>query len=163
MATIYEQSLQRLSEASGSTIEIGEDRIANVVVEDRVITLKPSDETESALTAFTIVAHCDDSGRFPVDTLEKALALDLFGARTHGGHIGLFGGALFLSRTIAVEGLSPEALAEEFVALVRLAEETERELGGAEDAQGGGESAASAVAMEDIPRINFGLGGFMQV
>ena len=44
-----------------------------------------------------------------------------------------------------------------------LAEETERELGGAEDAQGGGESAASAVAMEDIPRINFGLGGFMQV
>ena len=163
MATIYEQSLQRLSEASGSTIEIGEDRIANVVVEDRVITLKPSDETESALTAFTIVAHCDDSGRFPVDTLEKALALDLFGARTHGGHIGLFGGALFLSRTIAVDGLSPEALAEEFVALVRLANEIERELGGAEDAQGGGESAASAVAMEDIPRINFGLGGFMQV
>ena len=89
--------------------------------------------------------------------------LNGFGARTLGGHIGLFGGALFLSRTIAVEGLSPEALAEEFVALVRLAEETERELGGAEDAQGGGESAASAVAMEDIPRINFGLGGFMQV
>ena len=49
------------------------------------------------------------------------------------------------------------------MALVRLAEETERELGGAEDAQGGGESAASAVAMEDIPRINFGLGGFMRV
>ena len=40
-----------------------------------------------------------------------------------GGHIGLFGGALFLSRTIAVEGMSPVALAEEFVALVRLAEE----------------------------------------
>ena len=163
MATIYEQSLQRLSEASGSTIEIGEDRIANVVVEDRVITLKPSDETESALTAFTIVAHCDDSGRFPVDTLEKALALDLFGARTHGGHIGLFGGALFLSRTIAVDGLSPEALAEEFVALVRLANEIERELGGAEDAQGGGESAASDPVPEDIPRLNFGLGGFIQV
>lgn len=163
MTTIYEQSLQRLSEASGSDIEIGEDRVANVVVEDRVITLKPSDEAESALTAFTVVARCDDSGRFPVDTLETALSMNLFGARTMGWHIGLFGGALFLSRTIAVEGLSPEALAEEFVALVRLAEETERELGGAEDAQGGGESAASAVAMEDIPRINFGLGGFMQV
>ena len=163
MTTIYEQSLQRLSEASGSNIEIGEDRVANVVVEDRVITLKPSDEAESALTAFTVVARCDDSGRFPVDTLETALSMNLFGAQTMGGHIGLFGGALFLSRTIAVEGLSPEALAEEFVALVRLAEETERELGGAEDAQGGGESAASAVAMEDIPRINFGLGGFMQV
>ena len=133
------------------------------MVEDRVITLKPSDETESALTAFTIVAHCDDSGRFPVDTLEKALALDLFGARTHGGHIGLFGGALFLSRTIAVDGLSPEALAEEFVALVRLANEIERELGGAEDAQGGGESAASDPVPEDIPRLNFGLGGFIQV
>ena len=50
MTTIYEQSLQRLSEASGSAIEIGEDRVANVVVEDRVITLKPSDEAESALT-----------------------------------------------------------------------------------------------------------------
>lgn len=163
MTTIYEQSLQRLSEASGSNIEIGEDRVANIVVEDRVITLKPSDEAESALTAFTVVARCDDSGRFPADTLETALSMNLFGARTMGGHIGLFGGALFLSRTIAVEGLSPEALAEEFVALVRLAEETERELGGAEDAQGGGESAASAGAMEDIPHLNFGLGGFMQV
>ena len=163
MTTIYEQSLRRLSEASGSDIEIGEDRVANIVVEDRVITLKPSDEAESALTAFTIVARCDDSGRFPADTLETALSMDLFGARTQGGHIGLFGGALFLSRTIAVDGLSPEALAEEFVVLVRLADEIERELGGAEDAQGGGESAASAVAMEDIPRINFGLGGFMQV
>ena len=163
MTTIYEQSLQRLSEASGSNIEIGEDRVANVVVEDRVITLKPSDEAESSLTAFTVVARCDDSGRFPVDTLETALSMNLFGARTMGGHIGLFGGALFLSRTIAVEGLSPEALAEEFVALVRLAEETEHELGGAEDAQGGGESAASEPVPEDIPHLNFGLGGFMQV
>lgn len=163
MTTIYEQSLQRLSEASGSNIEIGEDRVANVVVEDRVITLKPSDEAESALTAFTVVARCDDSGRFPLDTLETALAMDLFGARTLGGHIGLFGGALFLSRTIAVDGLSPEALAEEFVALVRLAGEIERELSGAEDGQGGGESVASAAAMEDVPRINFGLGGFIQV
>ena len=133
------------------------------MVEDRVITLKPSDEAESALTAFTIVARCDDSGRFPVDTLETALSMNLFGARTMGGHIGLFGGALFLSRTIAVEGLSPEALAEEFVSLVRLAVETERELGGAEDAQGGGESAALDPVPEDIPHLNFGLGGFMQV
>lgn len=163
MTTIYEQTLQHLSEASGSNIEIGEDRVANVVVEDRVITLKPSDEAESALTAFTVVARCDDSGRFPLDTLEKALAMDLFGARTLGGHIGLFGGALFLSRTIAVDGLSPEALAEEFVALVRLAGEIERELSGEEDEQGGGESVASAAAMEDVPRINFGLGGFIQV
>ena len=61
------------------------------------------------------------------------------------------------------DGLSPEALAEEFVALVRLAGEIERELGGADDAQGGGESAASAAAMEDVTRINFGLGGFIQV
>ena len=163
MTTIYEQSLQRLSEASGSNIEIGEDRVANVVVEDRVITLKPSDEAESALTAFTVVARCDDSGRFPLDTLETALSMDLFGARTLGGHIGLFGGALFLSRTIAVDGLSPEALAEEFVALVRLANEIERELGGESAAQGGGESAALDPAPEDIPRLNFGLGGFMQV
>ena len=164
MTTIYEQSLQRLSEASGANIEIGEDRIANVVVEDRVLTLKPSDEAESALTAFTIVAKCDDSGRFSVDTLEKALAMDLFGARTLGGHIGLFADALFLSRTIAVEGLSPEALAEEFVLLVRLAEELERELDGADDdAQGGGEAVAPAPAPEDIPHLNFGLDGFMRV
>lgn len=162
MATIYEQSLQRLSEASGSNIEIGDDRIANIVVEDRVVTLKPSDETESALTAFTIVAHSDDSGRFPVGTLEKALSMDLFGARTLGGHIGLFGGALFLSRPVAVEGLSPEALAEELVALVRLAEEAERELGGEEGAERG-EFAAPEPAPEDIPRLNFGLGGFIQV
>ena len=49
------------------------------------------------------------------------------------------------------------------MALVRLAEETERELGGAEDAQGGGESAALDPVPENIPRLNFGLGGFMQV
>ena len=59
--------------------------------------------------------------------------------------------------------MKPEALAEEFVALVRLAGEIERELSGAEDGQGGGESVASAAAMEDVQRIDFGLGGFIQV
>ena len=49
------------------------------------------------------------------------------------------------------------------MALVRLAEETERELGGSEDAQGGGESAAPGVALEDLPHINIGLDGFIRV
>ena len=35
--------------------------------------------------------------------------------------------------------------------------------GGADDAEGGGESVASEPVPEDIPRLNFGLNGFMQV
>ena len=62
----------------------------------------------------------------------------------------------------AVEGLSPEALAEEFVLLVRLAEELERELDGEWSAQDG-ESATPEPAPEDIPYLNFGPGGFIRV
>ena len=159
MTSIYEHALTRLSEASGAAIELGEDRVANVVVEERVVTLKPSDEAESALTAFTIVAHRDDGGSFPAATLERALAMNLFGAQTDGGHIGLFGNALFLSKTFAVEGMSPEALAEELVVLVRLADEIGRELDGEEPSSG---LDAQAVP-DDMPRIGSAFGGFMQV
>ena len=158
MTSIYEQAVTRLAEASGAEIEIGEDRIANIVVEERVVTLKPSDEAESALTAFTIVADRDDGASLPPAILERALVMNLFGAQTDGGHIGLFANTLFLSKTFAIEGMSPEALAEAFVALVRLADEIERELGGEEPSPGSTEAVP-----DDIPRIDFSLGGFMQV
>lgn len=158
MTSIYEDAVTRLAEASGSQIEIGDDRIANIVVEDRVVTLKPADETESALTAFTIVAQQDDQGPFPPAVLERALALNLFGAQTDGGHIGLFGDALFLSKTIAVEGISPEALAEAFVTLVRLAGEIEGELGGEAPPQDRPEAVT-----DDMPRFDFAFGGLIQV
>ena len=158
MTSIYEQAVARLADASGSEIEIGEDRIANIVVEERVVTLKPADDAESALTAFTIVADRDDGGTFPPETLERALAMNLFGAQTDGGHVGLFANTLFLSKTFAVEGMSPEALAEAFVALVRLADEIQRELAGEEPSQDGEEAVP-----DDVPPGGFVLGDFMQV
>lgn len=158
MTSIYEEAVTRLAEASGSQIEIGEDRIVNIMVEDRVVTLKPADEAESALTAFTIVAQQDGKEDFPPEVMARALALNLFGARTDGGHIGLFADALFLSKTVAVEGMSSEALAEAFVVLVRLAGEIERELGGETQSPGDAESAP-----DEMPLVDFALGGLMQV
>ena len=158
MTSIYEEAVTRLAEASGSQIEIGEDRIVNIMVEDRVVTLKPADEAESALTAFTIVAQQDGKEDFPPEVMARALALNLFGARTDGGHIGLFADALFLSKTVVVEGMSSEALAEAFVVLVRLAGEIEHELGGETQSPGDEESAP-----DEMPLVDFALGGLMQV
>ena len=94
---------------------------------------------------------------------ERSAPCGPFGVRASRSGNPTPAGALFLSRTIAVEGLSPEALAEEFVALVRLAAEIEREQGGADGTEGGGVSAAPDAAIEDLPHLNFGLGGFMRV
>ena len=48
-----------------------------------------------------------------------ALAMNLFGAETLGLHLGLFGDALILSGTVAMEGLTAESLAERLISLSR--------------------------------------------
>ena len=151
MKTAYEEQVAALAEASGAKIEIDENRVATMMVEGRVVQLKPSDEAESGMVAFTIVATAGDDGRFERGTLESALALNLFGAQTDKGSIGLFGDALFLSKEIALDGATPEMLAEKLLAFARLAGELARELVG--DKGGDGEAAASFG----------GIGGFIQV
>ena len=153
MKTAYEQAVAALAEASGAKMEIDEDCVATMLVEERVVQLKPSDEAESGVTAFTIVAAAD-GGSFAPATLEAALAMNLFGAEIDKGHIGLFGDSLFLSKDLALDGVAPELLAERLLAFSRLAADVERLLGGDD----GFERSAS--------HDNFGtggFGGFMQV
>lgn len=155
MATQYEQAVTALAEASEAKIEIGSDRVATMTVEARVVLLKPSDEAESGLTAFSIVAG-SDGGRFSRGVLQNALSLSLFGAKTGKGHIGLFGDSLFLSKDIALDGVTTEALAEKLLSFSRLADEIEGQL-----AADGGDGAADGDA-ETLPAAG-GFGGFMQV
>lgn len=154
MTTQYEQAVAELAEAAGAEIEIGNDRVATMMVEGRVVQLKPSDEAESGLTAFTIVANADDDSFAPA-TLEAALAINLFGSGTDKGHLGLFGDSMFLSTDIALDGISPEQLAESLLAFSRLADDIARQLDG-DSASGDAEESL------EITR-NSGFGGFMQV
>ena len=84
MTTQYEQAVAALAETAGVEIKIGEDRVATMVVEERVVQLRPSDEVESGITAFTIVASTEGDG-FERSTLEAALMMNLFGAETGKG------------------------------------------------------------------------------
>ena len=54
MKTAYEEQVAALAEASGAKIEIDENRVATMMVEGRVVQLKPSDEAESGMVAFTL-------------------------------------------------------------------------------------------------------------
>lgn len=155
MTTQYEQAVAALAEAAGVEIEIGNDRVATMMVEERVVQFKPLDEAESGLTAFTIVASADGDSFAPA-TLEAALAMNLFGAGTDKGHIGLFGDSLFLSKDIALEGISPEQLAESLLAFSRLADDIARQLD---------VDSTSGDAEEESLDINgnSGFGGFLQV
>lgn len=138
MTTGYETAVRSLAEASGANIEIGEDRVATLMVEERAVLLKPSDEAESGLVAFAVVARAEDGAELDRAVLEAALAQNLFGAGTDGGHIGLFGKSLFYSRTIPAEGASPEALAERLMGFSRAANALEAELAGGESPAEGG-------------------------
>lgn len=154
MTTQYEQAVAALAETAGVEIKIGEDRVATMVVEERVVQLRPSDEAESGLTAFTIVASTEGDG-FERSTLEAALMMNLFGAETGKGNLGLFGDSLFLSKDIALDGVSSEELAERLLAFSRLADDIEKQLGSGGDGSGGGEAFGSARPDD--------LGDFMQV
>ena len=128
MNTQYEQAVAALAEAAGVEIEIGRDRVATMVVEERIVLLRPSDEAESGLTVFSIVASAEE-GRFEQATLEEALSMSLFGAETGKGHLGLFGDSLFISKDLPLEGVTPEELAEQLLVFSRLADGIETQLG----------------------------------
>lgn len=153
MTTQYEQAVTTLAETAGVEFEIGDDRVATMVVEERVVQLRPSDEAESGMTAFTIVASADD-GSFETTTLEAALMMNLFGAETGKGHLGLFGDSLFLSKDVALDGVRTEELAERLLVFSRLADDIEKQFGGVD---GGGERAsaydASPVGIDDFVKV----------
>jgi len=154
MTTQYEQAVAALAETAGVEIKIGDDRVATMVVEERVVQLRPSDEAESGMTAFSLVASAD-GGSFGRTTLEAALMMNLFGAETGKGNLGLFGDSLFLSKDIVLDGVSSEVLAERLLAFSRLADDIEKQLGGGES---GGSDGAPAYDARPA-----GIGDFMKV
>ena len=88
---------------------------------------------KGTITDFTIVASAD-GGSFERSTLEAALMMNLFGAETGKGHLGLFGDSLFLSKDVVLDGATPEELAERLLAFSRLADDIEKQFG----SEGGG-------------------------
>ena len=162
MKTQYEETVAALAEAAELDMEIGRDRVAEMVVEKRIVLLKPSNEAESGMTAFSIIATTE-SGTFPRGTLEEALSMNLFGSETGKGHIGLFGDSLFFSMDIDIDGITPELLTERLLAFSRLADELGKQLA-AENGEDGEDGTDDDGAAAAAPSSGFGtIGDFMQV
>lgn len=127
--TPYENAVARLASELGIGISTGDDHVCEIAVDGRVVMLRPLDETETSFTIFAPVATAPEGAAFPAETLGKALAMDLFGADTLGGHIGLFADSLILSApAIDAEGLDAETFAERLLVFSRLAGDIEQKL-----------------------------------
>ena len=153
MMTAYEEAIVKFAEASGEKLDLPADRVATLMADGRVVQLKPSGETEDGMTAFTAVARTEDGAEFSRETLATALSLNLFGTETLGANLGLFADTIFLSKEIALVGITSEALAEELLAFARLAADIEKRIG-----VGLGEQEAVTHSAEEI-----GKSGFIQV
>lgn len=125
--TLYETMLRDLGDGLGLELKPEGDGVAQIAVEGRTILLKPLAGEEAAV-AMAVVATAAEDGSFSTKILEKALSLGLFGRGTGGGHIGLFGDSLILSRELALAGATPEAFAEILLAFARNAAEIDEKL-----------------------------------
>ena len=105
--------IKELAELTSSEINFTADNICEIVVEDRLILLRYRPEDNDWLY-FGVVFESEELSR---ETLEKALALNLFGAETLGLHLGLFAQSLILSGTVPMDGLNAEGLAEKLLFL----------------------------------------------
>ena len=106
--------VKELSELAGVEIEFSADKMCDLTVEDRIVVLRYRPEDDDWL-CFGLVT--DDDEPPSRKTLEKALSLNLFGAGTHGLHLGIFGNALVLSDSVPMAGLTAEVLAEKLLFL----------------------------------------------
>lgn len=105
--------INELAELTSTEINFTAENICEVVVEDRLILLRYRPEDNDWLY-FGVVLESEELSR---ETLEKALALNLFGAETLGLHLGLFARSLILSGTVPADGLDAEGLAEKLLFL----------------------------------------------
>ncbi|MBQ8125064.1 MAG: type III secretion system chaperone [Kiritimatiellae bacterium] len=117
--TRYEHILQEVTEASGVEIRLASDRVAELMVDDTIVLLKPLDATEESVSIFTVILDGDADDK----VLRKAMELNLFGRGTGGGIIGLFVDSLVYSRTLPLEGVSAGAFGEALVSFARKAQE----------------------------------------
>ena len=105
--------INELAELTSTEINFTAENICEVVVEDRLILLRYRPEDNDWLY-FGVVFESEELSR---ETLEKALALNLFGAETLGLHLGLFARSLILSGTVPADGLDAEGLADKLLFL----------------------------------------------
>lgn len=122
--TRYEQILHEASEASGVEIRLASDRVAELMVEDTIVLLKPADATEEAVVIFTVILDGLGDG----NVLRKAMELNLFGRGTGGGIIGLFVDSLVYSRSLPLDGVSADAFGEALASFARKSQEIACEL-----------------------------------
>ena len=106
--------VRELSELIGADLSLSQDNICELDVDGRVTVLRYRQEDDDWL-CFGLVT--DDDEPPSRKTLEKALSLNLFGAGTHGLHLGIFGNALVLSDSVPMAGLTAEVLAEKLLFL----------------------------------------------
>ena len=130
--------VRELSELTGAEMELSPDKTCDLAVGDHIVVLRYRPEDGDWLY-FGIIA--EPEGGPSREMLAKALELNLFGAETLGLHLGLFGDALILSGTAAMEGLTAESFAEKLLFLSRQMDKLEEKLsaGEAESAPGAGE------------------------
>ena len=150
--TPYETAITALAEALETKLEIGSDRLCDIEVDGRLVVLRPIGDTESAITMFALVATVPEVGELAEKIKTRALSLNLFGADTLGGHLGLFVGSLILSAPpIEATGLTSESFAESLLAFSRFAGEVEQKLVGsaAEAPVAGPGTAAIAPSAEN--------------
>ena len=105
--------ISELAELTSTEINFTAENICEIVVEDRLILLRYRPEDNDWLY-FGVVLESEELSR---ETLEKALALNLFGAETLGLHLGRFNQSLILSGTVPADGLDVEGLAEKLLFL----------------------------------------------
>ena len=127
--TPYETAISGLAAALGTELDISSDRLCDVEVDGRLILLRPMGETESSITMFALVATVPEHGEQAAEIKTRALSMNLFGADTLGGHLGLFVGSLVLSAPpIEAVDLDAESFAESLLAFSRFAGEVEKRL-----------------------------------
>ena len=105
--------IQELAQLAGTELEFQENAICELAVNGRLLLLRYRPEDDDWLY-FGVVLESEELSR---ETLEKALALNLFGAETLGLHLGLFVQSLILSGTVPMDGLNAEGLAEKLLFL----------------------------------------------
>ena len=140
--TTYERLLAELGE--GLDIDLSPDSagFAEIAAEDHILTIRADETGEKEILAFTTVATAPEEG-FPMDTLKRALAANLFGCDVVGHHLGLFSDSLVLSATIPIPDLTAEDFAERLILLARVAGQLAASL-------------ASPAGESDSPEISFG-------
>lgn len=108
--------IKELSDLIGVELEYSVGKTCDLVAEERVVVLRYCEKDESWLY-FGVVF--EPEGELSRDILVKALELNLFGGETLGFHLGLFGNALVLSGSVAMEGLTAESFADRILAISR--------------------------------------------